>query len=96
MTTSNGPEQVLAQVTSRLRWAGWGRRFSTLVLWTSVATAVAVLVIRLTGLIELPMDPIVTSIATTLGLQTNGIADWTGLGLLAATLVVTSRSEANP
>ena len=88
MTTSDGPEQVLAQVTSRLRWAGWGRRFSTLVLWTSVATAVAVLVIRLTGLIELPLDPIVTSIATTLGLQTNGIADWTGLGLLAATLVV--------
>ena len=88
MTTSNGPEQVLARVTSRLRWAGWGRRFSTLVLWTSVATAVAVLVIRLTGLIELPLDPIVTSIATTLGLQTNGIADWTGLGLLAATLVV--------
>jgi len=88
MATSNGPDTVLATVTSRLRWAGFGRRLSALVLWTSVATAVAVLVIRLTGLIELPLDPILSSIAATLGLQTTGIADWTGLGLLAATLVV--------
>ena len=75
MTTSRGPERVLAQVGSRLRWAGFGRRLSALVLWTSVAAAAVVLFVRLTGLVDLPIDPMVMSAAGLLGIETTGIGD---------------------
>jgi len=88
MTTSRGPERVLAQVGSRLRWAGFGRRLSSLVLWTSVAAAAVVLFVRLTGLVDLPIDPMVMSAAGLLGIETTGIGDPAGLGILAATLVL--------
>ena len=56
MTTSNGPDTVLATVTSRLRWAGFGRRLSALVLWTSVAAA-AVVGSALVDIIAANLDP---------------------------------------
>ena len=89
MTTPLGPERVLAQVSSRLRWAGFGRRLSALVLWTSVAAAAVVLIVRLTGLVDLPIDPMLISAGGMLGIETTGIADPTGLGILAATLMLT-------
>ncbi len=88
MTTPLGPDRVLAQVTSRLRWAGFGRRFRSLVLSTSLATAAAVLAIRLTGLVKLPLDTLVTSIGDRLNITTSGLSDYSGLGILAATLVL--------
>ena len=43
MATPHGPDKVLAQVASRLRWARYGHRLSRLVLWTSIVAAVVVL-----------------------------------------------------
>ena len=67
MATPHGPDKVLAQVASRLRWARYGHRLSRLVLWTSIVAAVVVLVVRLTGLFDLPADPVVTTVAGVLG-----------------------------
>jgi len=88
MATPHGPEKVLAQVASRLRWAGYGRRLSRLVLWTSIVAAAVVLAVRLTGLFDLPADPVVNTVADALGLDTTGTGDWTGLGLLSTMLVL--------
>ncbi len=88
MTTLSGPDAVLSRVTSRLRWAGFGRRLSTLILSFSTAVGVAVLFVRLTGLVSLPLDEMVTSTAGLIGIQTIGVADWAGLGVLAVILLL--------
>ena len=88
MTTLSGPDAVLSRVTSRLRWAGFGRRLSTLILSISTAVGVAVLFVRLTGLVSLPLDEMVTSTAGLIGIQTIGVADWAGLGVLAVILLL--------
>ncbi|GIT31689.1 MAG: hypothetical protein Ct9H300mP1_37350 [Planctomycetaceae bacterium] len=72
----------------RLRWAGFGRRLSTLILSISAVLGVAVLFVRLTGLVNLPLDEMVTLTAGLIGIQTIGVADWAGLGVLAAILVL--------
>ena len=88
MTTLSGPDAVLSRVTSRLRWAGFGRRLSTLILSISAVLGVAVLFVRLTGLVNLPLDEMVTLTAGLIGIQTIGVADWAGLGVLAAILML--------
>ncbi len=88
MTTLSGPDAVLARVATRLRWAGFGRRLSTLILSISVVLAIAILFVRLTGLVSLPLDEIVTSLAGQMGIETTGVADWNGLGILAAMLML--------
>ena len=88
MTTLSGPDAVLSRVTSRLRWVRFGRRVSTLILSISAVLGVTILFVRLTGLVSLPLDGMVTATAGLLGIETIGVADWAGLGILAALLLL--------
>lgn len=78
MSIPHGPEAVLARVASRMRWADWGRRFSTSVLSLSVVAAIAVLATRLTGLAPFTAD----TLAALLGLPAIETTGWSGVGLL--------------
>ena len=88
MTTLSGPDAVLSRVTSRLRWVRFGRRVSTLILSISAVLGVTILFVRLTGLVSLPLDGMVTATAGLLGIETIGVADWAGLGILTAILLL--------
>ena len=70
MTTLSGPDAVLSRVTSRLRWVRFGRRVSTLILSISAVLGVTILFVRLTGLVSLPLDGMVTVSYTHLTLPT--------------------------
>jgi hypothetical protein len=88
MTTLSGPDAVLSRVTSRLRWVRFGRRVSTLILSISAVLGVTILFVRLTGLVSLPLDGMVTATAGLFGIETIGVADWAGLGILTAILLL--------
>ena len=81
------PEQVLSVVASRIMWARYGRRWSWLVVAFSVVAGTTVLFVRLSGLVPYSVDSLLTRLGSGLGLETTGMADWTGLGLLAGVLV---------
>ena len=81
----NYEKHVTAGATLVVKWPSVGLY---LLAASLIVGGCAVLVIRLTGLVDLPLDTLVTSIGDRLNITTSGLADSSGLGILATALVL--------